>query len=115
MYVDESDAFELLASGKRGKRQVCYLCECVLKNTPRPSTIYYTVLFATGRVPETAGIRLDVAGVALDEQSGKIRASNEQTSVAHIFAVGDIVYGAPELTPVDPGGQAAGAQVLRGI
>jgi len=35
-----------------------------------------------------------------DEQSGKIRVSKEQTNVPHIFAVGDIVYGAPELTPV---------------
>jgi len=62
--------------------------------------IYDTVLFATGRAPETGNLGLDIAGVKLDEQSGKIRASKEQTSAAHIYAVGDIVYGAPELTPV---------------
>eukprot|EP00486_Rosalina_sp_Unknown_P006751 CAMPEP_0201572846 /NCGR_PEP_ID=MMETSP0190_2-20130828/16351_1 /ASSEMBLY_ACC=CAM_ASM_000263 /TAXON_ID=37353 /ORGANISM="Rosalina sp." /LENGTH=518 /DNA_ID=CAMNT_0047999121 /DNA_START=37 /DNA_END=1593 /DNA_ORIENTATION=- len=62
--------------------------------------IYDTVMFATGRAPETKNLGLDKAGVTLDEDSGKIRCSKEQTNVAHIFAVGDIVYGAPELTPV---------------
>jgi len=62
--------------------------------------IYDTVLFATGRAPETAALGLEKTGVVLDERSGKIRVSKEQTNVAHIYAVGDIVYGAPELTPV---------------
>eukprot|EP00484_Ammonia_sp_Unknown_P022963 CAMPEP_0197034662 /NCGR_PEP_ID=MMETSP1384-20130603/12699_1 /TAXON_ID=29189 /ORGANISM="Ammonia sp." /LENGTH=509 /DNA_ID=CAMNT_0042464613 /DNA_START=116 /DNA_END=1645 /DNA_ORIENTATION=- len=62
--------------------------------------IYDTVLFATGRAPETKELCLDKTGVALDEDSGKIRCSKEQTNVSHIYAVGDIVYGAPELTPV---------------
>eukprot|EP00485_Elphidium_margaritaceum_P020260 CAMPEP_0202727154 /NCGR_PEP_ID=MMETSP1385-20130828/184979_1 /ASSEMBLY_ACC=CAM_ASM_000861 /TAXON_ID=933848 /ORGANISM="Elphidium margaritaceum" /LENGTH=500 /DNA_ID=CAMNT_0049393393 /DNA_START=47 /DNA_END=1549 /DNA_ORIENTATION=+ len=62
--------------------------------------IYDTVLFATGRRPETKELGLDVTGVELDAESGKIRVSREQTNVSHIYAVGDIVYGAPELTPV---------------
>ena len=62
--------------------------------------IYDTVMFATGRAPETKNLGLDKAGVVLDEDTGKIRCSKEQTNVPHIFAVGDIVYGAPELTPV---------------
>ena len=32
--------------------------------------------------------------------SGKIRVVAEQTSVPHIFAIGDVVQGNPELTPV---------------
>eukprot|EP00483_Globobulimina_turgida_P000293 UN00293 len=62
--------------------------------------IYDTVLFATGRAPETNKLCLDLAGVKLDSDTGKIRCSKEVTNIAHIFAVGDIVYGTPELTPV---------------
>ena len=32
--------------------------------------------------------------------NGKVICVNEQTSAANIFAVGDVVEGAPELTPV---------------
>jgi len=62
--------------------------------------IYDTVLFATGRAPETKELCLEKTGVVLDADSGKIRCSKEQTNIKHIYAVGDIVYGAPELTPV---------------
>lgn len=33
-------------------------------------------------------------------ESGKISAPTEQTNVGHIFAVGDVLEGRPELTPV---------------
>lgn len=33
-------------------------------------------------------------------RSGKIRVVAEQTNVPHIFAIGDVVQGNPELTPV---------------
>lgn len=36
----------------------------------------------------------------LNPSNGKIVCVNEQTSVPNIFAVGDVVDGAPELTPV---------------
>merc|ERR1712176_200232 len=62
--------------------------------------VYDTVLFATGRAPETKGLSLEAAGVQCDAQSGKLRCDREQTNVQNIFAIGDIVYGAPELTPV---------------
>jgi thioredoxin reductase (NADPH) len=58
------------------------------------------VLLATGRKPETKALGLDLAGVAIDEHTGKIPVVNEQTNVSHIYAIGDIVYGKPELTPV---------------
>jgi thioredoxin reductase (NADPH) len=64
-----------------------------------------TVLEAIGRTPDLAGLNLTAlqengrAGVAL-HASGKIVCENEQTSVPHVYAIGDIVQGAPELTPV---------------
>ena len=39
-------------------------------------------------------------GVITNPSNGKIVCTHEQTSVSNIFAVGDVVEGAPELTPV---------------
>lgn len=62
---------------------------------------FETVLFAIGRDPETLQMNLEKAGVELDQQTRKIKANDEeQTSVAHIFAIGDVVQDRPELTPV---------------
>ncbi|KAF7457129.1 thioredoxin reductase [Cryptosporidium felis] len=58
-----------------------------------------TVLYATGRYPDVKGLNLHSVGVKLSE-SGKIIAPKDATSVPSIFAVGDIVEGRPELTPV---------------
>jgi thioredoxin/glutathione reductase (selenoprotein) len=59
-----------------------------------------TVLFATGRTPETHGIGLSTTGVQLSK-SGKIVVDEfERTSVPHIYAIGDIIEGGMELTPV---------------
>lgn len=63
------------------------------------SEVYDTVLVATGRIPGTAALNLDKVGVETDK-SGKIVTKNEQTSVPHIYAVGDVVSGGLELTPV---------------
>lgn len=88
------------------------------------SDVFDTVVFATGRAPVTAGLGLATAGVALDPQ-GKIigglglpaarHASDvvvsggslsplsvwsETSSVPCIHAIGDVLSGAPELTPV---------------
>ena len=63
-----------------------------------------TVLEAIGRTPDIAGLNLasvnEGAGVKVHATSGKIVCTNEQTSVPHIYAIGDIVHGCPELTPV---------------
>ncbi|OQR94644.1 thioredoxin reductase 1 [Thraustotheca clavata] len=61
--------------------------------------VYDTVLNATGRYPDVKGLNLQSAGVALNPKSGRIQVSNEQTSVPHIYAIGDVID-APELTPV---------------
>ncbi|KAG8468147.1 hypothetical protein KFE25_007199 [Diacronema lutheri] len=62
--------------------------------------VYDTVLVAIGRDPETHKIGLDRTGVQLSPKSGKVIAVDEQTSVPHIYAIGDILDGRPELTPV---------------
>jgi pyruvate/2-oxoglutarate dehydrogenase complex dihydrolipoamide dehydrogenase (E3) component len=60
---------------------------------------YDTVLVAIGRHADTKGLGLDKAGVKV-EGNGKIKAQAEQTNVAHIYAIGDMLYGREELTPV---------------
>ena len=48
------------------------------------------VMFATGRRPNVAGLGLEAAGVKLDE-NGAIEVNEfSQTSVPHIYAVGDV-------------------------
>jgi len=59
-----------------------------------------TVLAAVGRDPDTKHLGLDKAGVEVDGGSGKIKAVDEQTSAPHIYALGDVLHGRPELTPV---------------
>ncbi|KAF8822671.1 thioredoxin reductase [Cardiosporidium cionae] len=58
-----------------------------------------TVLYATGRSADTIKLNLSAAGVSTTS-SGKIHTINEQTEVPHIYALGDILDGKPELTPV---------------
>jgi len=59
-----------------------------------------TVLFAIGRRALTKELHLDNAGVKVAGDNEKIDVVNEQTNVPHIFAVGDVLYRKPELTPV---------------
>jgi thioredoxin/glutathione reductase (selenoprotein) len=62
---------------------------------------YDTVLFATGRSPETTKIGLDAVGVKTDPKSGKVIVDEwGRTSVSNIYAIGDIIQGGLELTPV---------------
>ena len=57
------------------------------------------MIYAIGRDPDLAGLKLDKAGVAIDER-GYIETDLYQcTSQAHIFALGDVTGRAP-LTPV---------------
>lgn len=59
-----------------------------------------TVLFAVGRRADTAQLNLDAAGVEVDDRNGKISVVNERTNVPHIYAIGDVLAGQLELTPV---------------
>ncbi|XP_071504045.1 thioredoxin reductase 2, mitochondrial-like [Diadema antillarum] len=60
---------------------------------------YDMVMFAVGRQPETASLGLQNAGIQMSS-GGKVIGSNEQTSVPHIYAIGDILEDGIELTPV---------------
>ncbi|XP_070758342.1 thioredoxin reductase 3 isoform X3 [Enoplosus armatus] len=62
---------------------------------------YNTVLIAVGRDACTDKIGLDKAGVKVNPKNGKIPVNDEeQTNVPHIYAIGDILEGKWELTPV---------------
>lgn len=65
------------------------------------SGIFDTVLNATGRKPDVKSLGLQTIGVKTNGKSGKIIGNEmEQTSVPHIYAIGDVLEGANELTPV---------------
>jgi dihydrolipoyl dehydrogenase len=51
------------------------------------------VLVAIGRVPYTAGLGLEAAGVATDERGRVVVNHNYETSVHDIFAIGDVIAG----------------------
>jgi glutathione reductase (NADPH) len=57
------------------------------------------LLFAIGRVPNSAGLGLDALGVALDEEGAIRVGADNQTSVPGIYAVGDVTNRL-QLTPV---------------
>uniref|UniRef100_A0A2K6QAI9 thioredoxin-disulfide reductase (NADPH) n=1 Tax=Rhinopithecus roxellana TaxID=61622 RepID=A0A2K6QAI9_RHIRO len=87
-----------LEKGSPGKLKV------LAKSTEGTETIegvYNTVLLAIGRDSCTRKIGLEKIGVKINEKSGKIPVNDvEQTSVPYVYAVGDILEGRPELTPV---------------
>ena len=63
--------------------------------------IYDTVLVAIGREPLSRALSLDRVGIQLHPTTGKILVDDkEQTNVPNVYAVGDVVSGKPELTPV---------------
>ncbi|XP_018311684.1 thioredoxin reductase 1 isoform X2 [Mycetomoellerius zeteki] len=62
--------------------------------------VYDTVLFAIGRRSLTQELKPENAGLKLVTETGKIDAVNEQTNVPNVYAVGDVLYKKPELTPV---------------
>jgi len=62
---------------------------------------YDTVLLAIGRQGNAGKLNLEAAGVEYESATGKIIGRmDEATNVDNIYAIGDIVKGCPELTPV---------------
>lgn len=59
-----------------------------------------TVLFAIGRRALTKELKVENAGVKVAGDGEKIDGNNEQTNVSNVYAVGDVLYRKPELTPV---------------
>jgi len=62
--------------------------------------VYDTVLQAIGREGCAGWLNCEAAGVEYDKSDGKIVCKNETTNVPHIYAIGDVIKGLPELTPV---------------
>jgi thioredoxin reductase (NADPH) len=63
------------------------------------SEVFNTVLFGVGRDPDMRSLGLEKAGVKTDAK-GYIPVVYEQTNVPHIYAIGDVVRGKHELTPL---------------
>lgn len=63
---------------------------------------YDTILSATGRTPDLTGLNLESIGSSIDihPKTSKIITRHEQTTTPHVYAIGDIVHGGLELTPV---------------
>ncbi|XP_020008014.1 thioredoxin reductase 1, cytoplasmic isoform X5 [Castor canadensis] len=89
---------EQIEAGTPGRLRV------IAQSTSSEETIegeYNTVLLAVGRDACTRNIGLDTVGVKINEKTGKIPVTDEeQTSVPYIYAIGDILEGKLELTPV---------------
>ncbi|CAD8124401.1 unnamed protein product [Paramecium sonneborni] len=68
------------------------------------SGIFDTVLMAIGRQANTKLLNLDKLGVKVNPTNNKIignlNGEIERTEIENIFAIGDVVNGIPELTPV---------------
>jgi thioredoxin reductase (NADPH) len=62
--------------------------------------IYDTVLYATGRMSDTAGLDLQSAGVTPTSKGTLVTNERDQTNVPNVYAIGDVSDGKPELTPV---------------
>lgn len=61
---------------------------------------YDTVVMATGRIPSTAQLQLNNVNVSLDSDTRKILTDDrDATTNQRIFAIGDVAYKRPELTP----------------
>ena len=64
------------------------------------SDTYDTVLYAIGRRADTAGLNLEAAGISAGSNGKFELADDTFANQPHIHAVGDVLHGRPELTPV---------------
>lgn len=56
---------------------------------------------AIGREARTDDLGLETVGVMTNNKNNKLVASgSEQSNISHVFGVGDVLDGKPELTPV---------------
>ncbi|XP_009089351.3 thioredoxin reductase 3 [Serinus canaria] len=89
---------EQLEQGMPGRLKV------TAKSTEGSETLeeeYNTVLLAIGRDACTRNIGLQTIGVKINEKNGKVPVNDvEQTNVPYVYAIGDILEGKLELTPV---------------
>ncbi|KAL9838461.1 thioredoxin reductase 3 [Geothlypis trichas] len=89
---------EQLEQGMPGRLKV------TAKSTEGSETLeeeYNTVLLAIGRDACTRNIGLQTIGVKINDKNGKVPVNDEeQTNVPYVYAIGDILDGKLELTPV---------------
>lgn len=78
---------EVMGCSRNGDRRTIV----VRTSSGRESIEADGVMLATGRVPQTAGLDLDVAGVCLDPRGGISVDATLATSNPHIFAAGDVL------------------------
>jgi pyruvate/2-oxoglutarate dehydrogenase complex dihydrolipoamide dehydrogenase (E3) component len=72
------------------------------------------VLVATGRTPNTAGLGLDLAGIALERSAVQVNEFRQSTSAPHVYAAGDVT-GTHQHTPAAwYEGQLAADNALQG-
>ncbi|MDO8606189.1 MAG: glutathione-disulfide reductase [Phaeospirillum sp.] len=93
------------------KKGVDLRCETVVRSIERAGRSYSVrlsgdetietdlILYATGRSPNSAGLGLESAGVAVDANGAIVVDEYSRTSVEHIWAVGDVTDRV-NLTPV---------------
>nr|AIC37513.1 thioredoxin glutathione reductase [Dugesia japonica] len=86
-----------MEEGSPGKKEVF---GSYVKNNNEYKDWFNTVLFAIGRDPCTSNIGLGNINLDLDK-NGRVKVTNEeQTNVENVYAIGDIISGGLQLTPV---------------
>jgi glutathione reductase (NADPH) len=108
----DGDVREVLASSMRARGIQLMLRDCIVSIEPTPdgsglgvrtmAGIRFEadqVLVATGRIPNTANIGLDGAGVQLGADGAVVVDAEARTNVPHIYAIGDVTNRF-NLTPV---------------
>jgi glutathione reductase (NADPH) len=105
------------------KKGVNIMCETVVRSIEKEKDGYNLrlanggsvsadlVMYATGRTPNTKGLGLEAAGVEVDKKGHILVDNHSKTSVANIYAVGDVT-GRIALTPVAITEAAALAETL---
>lgn len=61
---------------------------------------YDTVMCAIGRKADTKNLGLENVNISTNPKNNKIYTTFEQTSCPNVYAIGDVMDGCPELTPV---------------
>ena len=88
---------EKIEDGKPGK----YKVTATYSDGTEYINEFNTIVFAVGRTADTEGLNLGSVGVKTASGSKKVIADEaEKSNVANIYAIGDVLEGKPELTPV---------------
>jgi len=90
-------SLELVEEGKPGKIKV----KGKYDDGTEYEDVFNTVIFAIGRDADTDSLGLATAGVKLNPKNKKVVVNDaERTSAANVYAIGDMIDGGLELTPV---------------